>query len=175
MTSAMVGPTRDNIHATVGSTTWNPHRRSNTHAGSIFFQQQVESAIAEQCAFRKISRGHPTPPFSLRLPLPPLFRTKASQNLLSLKLEIMYGYEGCTCPLKETPFKRPSSKVFFVSFRQLCFNVSVAFFSDKTLNRFQPYRFLFLDASQNRMQLGQKQQRAPLVDLELTGPRGEHL
>ena len=117
MTSAMVGPTRDNIHATVGSTTWNPHRRSNTHAGSIFFQQQVESAIAEQCAFRKISRGHPTPPFSLRLPLPPLFRTKASQNLLSLKLEIMYGYEGCTCPLKETPFKRPSSKVFFVSFR----------------------------------------------------------
>ena len=51
----MVGPTRDNIHATVGSMTWNPHHRSNTQAGSIFYQQQVESANAEQCAYGDIS------------------------------------------------------------------------------------------------------------------------
>ena len=56
----MVGPTRDNIHATVGSITWNPRHRSNTQAGSIFYRQQVESANAEQGAYRKISTSDVT-------------------------------------------------------------------------------------------------------------------
>ena len=56
----MVGPMRDNINATAWSITWNAHHRSNTQAGSIFYRQQVESANAEQGAYRKISTSDVT-------------------------------------------------------------------------------------------------------------------
>ena len=51
----MVGPTLNNIHATIESMTWNPHHRSNMQAGSTFYRQQAESANGEQCACGEIS------------------------------------------------------------------------------------------------------------------------
>ena len=102
MGSANGGPTRDNIHATVGSITWNLHH-----------QKQVESANAEQCAYQKISTRSSDATVLDACAPPPWFRTKASQNLASLyERKNKYRYEGSTCPLTKTPFKRPGSKYF---------------------------------------------------------------
>ena len=77
---------RDDIHETVGSIAWIPHHRSNTQAGSIFCRQEVQSANAEQCTYRKISTRFSDATI-LVVSAPPLFWTnfKASQNLASLK------------------------------------------------------------------------------------------
>ena len=84
----MVGPTRDNIHATVGSMTWNPHHWANAQAGSIFYRQQVQSVQTLINVFiERSQRDLPMPPFSLRV-LPPLFRTKTSQKLFSFNKKI---------------------------------------------------------------------------------------
>ena len=170
----MVGPTRNNIHATVGSITWDPHHRSNTQAGSIFYRQQVESASAEQCAYRKVSTTslNATILVFLRVP-PPLFLTKASQNLLPhRKRDTRCKYEGSSWPLKTTPFKR---QIIFVSFRQLHFKVwDLVFLSANNWTAFSLIVSCFWMFRKPRVTWEEKQ-RAPLLDIERAGPRGRHL
>ena len=142
----MVGPTRDNIHATVGSMTWNPYQRSNTQADSIFYRQQAESSNAEQWAYFwkdliEILRFH----HSCYVCFPPCFEQKRLRTLPHCQTEIMYRYEGSTCPLRKTPFKRPDSTYFLEVFANYISKFGVLLFLGQKLNRFQPYCFLFLD------------------------------
>ena len=120
-------------------------------------------------------RDFRTPPLSLRVT--PLFGfgQKRLRTLPHCQTEIMYRYEGSTCPLRKTPFKRPDSTYFLEVFANYISKFGVLCLLGQKLNRFQPRSFLFRVFRENCMQRGRKQQRAPLVDTERTGPRGRQL
>ena len=146
----MVGPTRNNIHARVGSITWIPHHRSNSQAGSIFYRrQQVKSASAEQYPYRKFSTRSSDATIHVGCPSPPMFRTRASQNLASLKNWNNVPVWRICIPLSKTPFKRPGSEYFsrpkciFLHVLKLHFRLGSRVFLGQKLDRFQPYYFLF--------------------------------
>ena len=92
-------------------------------------------------------RDFRTPPLSLRVT--PLFGfgQKRLRTLPHCQTEIMYRYEGSTCPLRKTPFKRPDSTYFLEVFANYISKFGVLFLLGQKLNRFQPCSFLFLDVS----------------------------
>ena len=61
----------------------------------------------------------------------PCFGQKRLRTLLHQKRQILYRCEGSKCPLKKTPYKRPRSKAFQVSFRKLHFKIWGHIFSAK--------------------------------------------
>ena len=79
---------------------------------------------------------------------PPCFGQKRLRTLPHHKREIKYRYEGCACPFKKTPFKRPGSEHFWWAFVNCISQSGVLFFLGEKLNRFQLYCFLFVDVSQ---------------------------
>ena len=148
----MVATTRGNIHATVVSITWNPHHRSVEYPKlvpcSIDNRWRVQTP--SNVPIERSQRDLPTPPLSLNMP-PPLFRTKASQNLPHDVRYIMCRYEGSTCPLKKTPFKRPG-KVFSWVLVNYISKFEVLFFSRPKIEPSSALSFLvFLMFRKNRM------------------------
>ena len=172
----MVGTTRDNIHATVGSMTitWNPYYRSveypsGFHILSTTGGEFKRRAICLSKDLNEIFRRH----HSRSVCSPPLLVSdkSVSEPCLIIK-EIMYRHEGSTCPLKETPFKCS----IYCGFSSTTFqSLGSYFFLDQIRNRYQPYCLLFLDVLWKPHVTWGKQRRVPFIDIERMGRRGRHL
>ena len=145
MTRRMVETRRDNIHATVGSITitLNPHHRSVEYRSWF----HLLSATGGECKRRAIglSRSSDATILVSCAPPPFCFAQKRLRTLPHHKRDIMYRYEGSTCPLKKTPFNRPGSKYLLSVFVNDVSMLGSYCFLGQKLNRFRPYCFLFLD------------------------------
>ena len=137
----MVGTTRNNIHAAVGSTTWNPHHRlveypSGFHILSTRGGEFKRRAICLSKDLTEIFRRHHSR--SVCSPSPLVSDKSVAEPCLIIK-EIMCRHEGSTCPLKKTPFKCR----IYCGFSSTTFqSLGSYFFLDQIRNRFQPLWFV---------------------------------